>query len=72
MTCKNQQNECAPSSNTDQPDALDLSRENTRDLDPTPSLENHKAIGFLSNTGTGTDPLESHKATKPVLSIGPS
>ena len=27
-------------------------------------LENHKAIGFLSNTGS--DPLENHKDTKPT------
>ena len=33
----------------------------TGDLDP---MENHKTIGFLSNSGL--DPLENHKATKPV------
>ena len=34
------------------------------------SLENHKAIGFLSNTGS--DPLEYHKATctKPAFNVG--
>ena len=32
-------------------------------------LENHRAIGFLSNTGP--DSLETHKATKPVFNIGP-
>ena len=37
--------------------------------DPTP-LKNHKAIGFLSNTGTDT--LKNYKATKPVLNVGPS
>ena len=29
--------------------------------------ENHKAIGFLSNTGP--DPLENYKATKPAVNI---
>ena len=33
-------------------------------------LENHKAIGFLSNTCP--DPLENHKATKPVFNVGPN
>ena len=33
-------------------------------------LENHKAIGFLSNTGP--ESLENHKATKPAFNIGPS
>ena len=32
-----------------------------------PHLENHKAIGFLSNIGP--DPLENHKATKPAFNI---
>ena len=32
--------------------------------------ENHKAIGFLCNTGP--ESLENHKATKPVFSVGPS
>ena len=33
-------------------------------------LENHKTIGFLTNTGP--DPLENHKATKPAFNAGPS
>ena len=33
-------------------------------------MKNHKAIGFLSNTGP--DPLKNHKATKPAFSVGPS
>ena len=33
-------------------------------------MENHKAIGFLSNTGP--DLLENHKATKPAFNVGPS
>ena len=33
-------------------------------------LENHKNIGFLSNTGP--DPLNNHKATKPAFNAGPS
>ena len=33
-------------------------------------LENHKNIGFLSNTDP--DPLKNHKATKPAFSVGPS
>ena len=36
-------------------------------MDP---LENHKAIGFLSNTGP--DPLKKYKATEPAFNIGPS
>ena len=32
-------------------------------------LENHKNIGFLSNTGT--DPLKNHTATKPAFNVGP-
>ena len=37
-------------------------------------LENHRALGFLSNTNPDDlDPLEDQKATKPsVNSIGPS
>ena len=35
-----------------------------------PPLENHKATGFLSNTGP--HPLVNHKATKPALNIWPS
>ena len=31
-------------------------------------LENHKNIGFLSNTGP--DPLKNYKATKPALNFG--
>ena len=40
-------------------------------LDPPPphTLENRKAIGFLSFTGP--DSLESHKATKPAFNVGP-
>ena len=34
-----------------------------------PPLENHKNIGFLSNTGL--DPLKNHKATKPAFNFGP-
>ena len=34
----------------------------------TPPLKNHKAIGFLSNTGP--DPLKNHKATKPNSMLG--
>ena len=33
-------------------------------------LENHKNIGFLSNTGLET--LKNHKATKPAFNVGPS
>ena len=33
-------------------------------------LENHKNIGFLSNTCP--DPLKNHKATKPAFNVGPS
>ena len=32
-------------------------------------LENHKNIGFFSNTGP--DPLKNHKATKPAFNVGP-
>ena len=35
---------------------------------PTSPLENHKNIGFLSNTGP--DPLINHKATKPAFNVG--
>ena len=35
-------------------------------LDP---LQNHKAIGMLSNTDP--DPLENHKTTKPAFNAGP-
>ena len=34
------------------------------------TLENHKAKGFLSNTGS--DPLENHKGTKPAFNVGPT
>ena len=34
---------------------------------PPPTLENHKAIGFHSNTGP--DRLENHKATKPAFNV---
>ena len=33
-------------------------------------LENHKNIGFLSNTGP--DPLKTHKVIKPTFNVGPS
>ena len=36
----------------------------------TPTLENNKKIGFLSNNGP--DPLKNHKATKPAFNVGPS
>ena len=37
---------------------------------PAPTaLENHKDIGFLNSTGP--DPLENHKATKPVFNVRP-
>ena len=32
--------------------------------------ENHKNIGFLSNTSP--DPLKNHKATPPAFNVGPS
>ena len=32
-------------------------------------LENHKAIGYVSDTGPG--PLENHKATKPAFNVWP-
>ena len=34
-----------------------------------PPLENHKDIGFLSNTVP--DHLKNHKATKPAFNVGP-
>ena len=37
---------------------------------PDPPEENHKNIGFLSNTGL--DPLKNHKATKPAFTVEPS
>ena len=37
---------------------------------PDPTLENHKNIGFLNNTGP--DPLKNHKVTKPAFYGGPS
>ena len=33
-------------------------------------LENHKNIGFFSNTGL--DPLKNHKVTKLAFNVGPS
>ena len=33
------------------------------------SLEKHKAIGFLINTGLG--PMENRKATKAAFNVGP-
>ena len=33
-------------------------------------LENHKAIGILSNTGS--DAMQNHKATMPAFNVGPS
>ena len=36
---------------------------------PPPHLENHKAIGFLSNTGP--DALEMYKATMPTFNDDP-
>ena len=35
----------------------------------TPSLDNHKVIGFLSSTAP--DPLENHKASKPAFNVRP-
>ena len=43
------------------------SRGGTGGPDSTPSPENHKAIGFLSNTGP--DPLGDHKGTKLAFSV---
>ena len=37
---------------------------------PPPPPENHKNIGFLSNTGP--DPIKIHKATKPAFNVRPS
>ena len=34
---------------------------------PDPTPENHKNVGFLSNTGQ--DPLKNHKATKPAFNV---
>ena len=34
------------------------------------NMENHKAIGFLSNTGP--DPRENHETTKPAINVRPS
>ena len=44
------------------------SRVGTVGPDPT-SLENHKALGFLNNTGP--DPMENLKATKPAFNVRP-
>ena len=38
--------------------------------DTLPPPENHKNIGFLSNTGP--DPPKIYKATKPAFNVGPS
>ena len=35
---------------------------------PTPTLENHKAVGFLINIGL--DALENHKAIKLAFDVG--
>ena len=35
-----------------------------------PLSNNHKNIGFLSNTGS--DHMKNHKATKPAFNVGPS
>ena len=40
------------------------------DPPPPPPLQNHKNIGFLSNTCP--DPLKNHKATKTAFNVGPS
>ena len=34
------------------------------------ALENHKALGFLSNIGP--DPVEKYKASQPAFNVGPS
>ena len=44
------------------------SRGRDRGSGPPPPLNNHKNIGFLSNTGP--DPLKNHKATKPAFNVG--
>ena len=43
-----------------------------RGSDPHPlnPMKNHKAIGFLINTGP--DPLFKHEDTKPAFNVGPS
>ena len=46
------------------------SRGGDRGSRPPPEKKKHKNIGFLSNTGP--DPLENHKATKPVFIVGPT
>ena len=35
-----------------------------------PTRKSKKAIGFFSNTGP--DPIENHKASNPVINVGPS
>ena len=40
------------------------------DPPPPPPMENHKNIVFFCSTGL--DPLNNHKATKPVFNVGPS
>ena len=37
---------------------------------PDPSTEDHKAVGFLSNTSP--DPLENHEDTKSAFNVEPS
>ena len=37
---------------------------------PPPPLQNHKAIGLLSNKGP--DPVKNHKTTEPAFNVGPS
>ena len=40
------------------------------DPPPPPPLNNHKIIGFLSNSAP--EPLKNYKATEPALKVGPS
>ena len=47
-----------------------MPRGRTESPGPPSPQENHKAIGFLSNTGP--DPLGNHNATKPAFNVGPS
>ena len=39
-------------------------------MEPIYFSQNHKAKGFLSNTGP--DPMKNHKATEPAFNVGPS
>ena len=41
-----------------------------RDRGSGPTLNNHKNIGFLSNSGP--DPLKNQEATEPAFNVGPS